>query len=60
MVSSRNPFLREKLSTVDLLVLTSSGQLLFIMKTLLTLFTKQATLNKEVNCTEPSRSVSVP
>jgi hypothetical protein len=35
---------RGKFSTVDLLVLTSSGQLLFILKILLTFLTKQATL----------------
>ncbi len=34
---------RRRLSTVDLLVLTSLDQLLFILKILLTFFTKQAT-----------------
>jgi hypothetical protein len=39
-----NPYWRGGLSTVDLLVLTSLDQLLFLLKILFTLFTKQATL----------------
>jgi len=38
------PFLKVRLSTVDLLVLTSSDLLLLILKTFLTFFAKQATL----------------
>jgi hypothetical protein len=45
---------------VDLLVLISLDQLLFILKVLLTSFTKQANLNEEVNGTEPSPFVSIP
>jgi hypothetical protein len=49
------------LTTVDLLVLTSLDQLLFILKILFTLFLfyKPGYLNEEVNCTEPSPSVSL-
>jgi hypothetical protein len=44
MPNSRNSYKRARLSAVDLLVLTSSDQLIFIVKILLTYFTKQATL----------------
>ncbi len=40
----RKSYWRRRLSTVDLHVLTSSDQLLFILKILFTSFTKQATL----------------
>ncbi len=43
----------EGISTVDLLVLASSDQLLLIMKLLSFFFTKQPIFNEEVNCTEP-------
>jgi hypothetical protein len=49
-----------RLSTVDLLVLTSLDQLLFTLQTLLTLFYKTSYLNKESNRTEPSPPISVP
>ncbi len=43
--SSREPLLKgERLSTDDLRVLTSLDQLIFTLKILLTLFTKEATL----------------
>jgi len=45
--------------TVDLLVLTSYNQLVLIFKYHL-LFYKTSYPNGEVNCTEPSLSVSVP
>jgi len=50
---------RARLSTVDLLVLTSINQLLFTMKILFT-FYKTSYLNKEANCSEPFPSVSIP
>jgi hypothetical protein len=37
---------REKISTVDLLVLTSSDQLVFILRLYLSLFTKQLDLKR--------------
>jgi hypothetical protein len=45
-----NPYLRGRISTVDLLVLISFDQLIFI----------SSYLNEEVNCTDPFPSVSVP
>jgi hypothetical protein len=54
---SRNPYLRGRLSMVDLLVLTSLDQLNFILKIIFTFFDEEV---KEVNCTESSPSVSVP
>jgi hypothetical protein len=47
-------------STVDLLVLTSSEQLLFVLKLHFSFFAKQPMPNEEVNCTEPFLSVRVP
>jgi hypothetical protein len=47
-----------RLSTVDLLALTSLDQLLLTQQILF--FYKTSYLNEEVNCTEPSPSVSVP
>jgi hypothetical protein len=49
---------RERLSTVDLLVLTSLYQLLFILKILFTFLTSY--FNEEVNCPEPSSLLSIP
>jgi hypothetical protein len=46
-----------RLSTVNLLVLTSLDQLVFILKIF---FYNTSYLNEEVTCTEPSASVSVP
>jgi hypothetical protein len=48
-----------KLSSVDLLVLTSSVQLLSKLKIVFTYF-KTSYLNEEVSCTEPSPSISIP
>ncbi len=42
----RNPNRRERLSTVDLLVLTSSDQLIFTLKISFAFVTKQATLRR--------------
>ncbi len=53
-----NPYWRTRLNTVDFLVLTSLDQLFFPIEILNCLFTSY--LNEEINCTEPSTSVSVP
>jgi len=45
---------------VDLLVLTSLDYLLFIWNILFTFFYKTSYLIAEVNCTDPSPSVSIP
>jgi hypothetical protein len=45
---------------VDLIVLTSLDHLLFKLKLLFTFFYKTTNLNEEVNCAEPSASVSIP
>jgi len=55
----REPLLKGKLSTVDLLALTGLDLMLLIFATLFTFFPKTSYLNQEVNCTEPSLSVSV-
>jgi hypothetical protein len=44
----------------DLLVLTILDQLLFVLKISSTCFYKTIYFNEEVNCTEPSPSVSIP
>ncbi len=49
-----------KLSSVDLFVLTSLEQVIFILKIIFTSFCKTSYLNQEVNCTEPSPSVWLP
>ncbi len=51
-----------RLSTVNLLVLTSLYKLLFYNENILYIlfFHKTSYLNEEVNCTEPSPSVSIP
>jgi hypothetical protein len=49
----------ESLSTVDLLVLTSLYQLLFILQTIFT-FYETSYLNVEINYSEHSLSISVP
>jgi hypothetical protein len=64
------PSWRERLCTVNLLVLTNLDHLLFILKTLFTFFREQASLmrrstvlslpNEEVNLTEPSLQISFP
>jgi hypothetical protein len=58
-VSAGNPYLRGRLNTVDLLVLTCLDQLILIIQILFT-FYKTSYLDEEANGTEPSRSVSVP
>jgi hypothetical protein len=54
LIQIRETLLRGRLSTVDLLVLTSLGQLLLILKIWFTLFTKHATLMRR-----PFPSVSI-
>jgi hypothetical protein len=49
----------KRLSTSDLLVLTTSYQLLLSLQTLFAVY-KTRYLNKMVNCTEPSPSVGLP
>jgi hypothetical protein len=49
-----------RLNTIDLLLLTSLDQLIFMLKILFQFFYKTSYLNEEVNCTEPSPSVSIP
>ncbi len=56
---TREPFLKGKASTVDLLVLTGLDQLPLKLQILLLSYTTSF-LNEEVNRTEPSPSVSVP
>ncbi len=51
-----NPYWKGRLSTIDLLVLTSLDQLFLYSQCYLHLLQN----NDEVNCTEPSPSVSVP
>jgi len=46
--------------TADLQVLTSLDKLIFRLKIVFTFFYKTSYLNEEVNCTEPSPSVSIP
>jgi len=49
-----NPYWRGRISTIELLILTSSNQLLFVLKLCIyNLFYETSYLNKEVNCTEP-------
>ncbi len=43
-VYTGNPYGRERISTVDLLILTSLDELIFILKMFVTFFTKQAAL----------------
>jgi hypothetical protein len=54
-----NPHSTGRISTVDLLVPTGSGQLLFFIETVFFFFYKTAYLNEEVNCTVLSLSVRV-
>ncbi len=54
-----NPYRRERVSTVDLLVLPSLDPLIFIIKLFL-LFYKKSYLNEEVNRTDHSPYVSLP
>ncbi len=56
---AREPLLKGRHSTVDLLTHTSLDQLLLVAQTLFTIY-KASYLNKEVNCTEPSPLISVP
>ncbi len=50
-VKAGNPIWRERISTVDLIVLASSDQLLFVLKKTIFLSYKTRYLNEEVNCT---------
>jgi hypothetical protein len=50
----------ERLSTADLLVLTSLDPAAFYFENISDLFHKTSYLNEEVNCTEPLPSVSLP
>jgi hypothetical protein len=52
-----NPYWTGRLSTIDLLVLTSLGELILTLKLHIYIFTKPTYLNEEVKCTEPFRSV---
>jgi hypothetical protein len=56
---TREASLKERLTTVGLLVLTSLDLTPFILKILFTYVTK-CYLNEEVKCTEPSSLISVP
>ncbi len=58
LVKIGSPYWKGRLSTVDLLVLTSLDQLLLIVNHYL-LFYKTSYLNGEVNCTLPSTKCSV-
>ncbi len=51
---NREPLPMERLSTVDLQVLTCLDKLLLILQASFTFFYKTSHLNEEVNCTEPS------
>ncbi len=60
MMIAGKSYLGGRFSTVDLLVLTSLDQFVSKLKILFFLFYKTSYLNEEVNCTEPSTSISVP
>jgi len=53
-------FWRGRLSTVDLLVLTSLDQILILLEILFTFFYKTSYPTEEINCTQPAPSVSIP
>ncbi len=53
------PYWKGRISTVDLLLLTSSDRLLTILNLYFSIFYRTTFLNKEVNRTEPSPSVRV-
>jgi hypothetical protein len=55
-VGSGNPYPKGRISTFDLLELTSLDQLIFKMKKYFPLYYKTSYLNEEVNRTEPSPS----
>jgi hypothetical protein len=59
-VSTGKPYGRGKLSTFDLLVLTSLNQLLYKLKKIFTFLQKTSYLNEEGNLTEPFPSVRIP
>jgi hypothetical protein len=59
LVIPGNPYWRDRISTADLLLLTSLDQLIFKMNEYFPLLQIRY-LNEEVNCTEPSRSYDVP
>jgi hypothetical protein len=54
-----NPDQRGRISTVDLILLTSPYQLLLILKNIFFIFYKPRYLNEEANNSEPSPSVRV-
>ncbi len=58
MQTTREPLLKGRLGTAELLVLTSLDQQLLISKTLFTFFSKTSYLNEEVKRTKPSSSAS--
>jgi hypothetical protein len=57
---SGKPHWRGRSSTVDLLELTSLDHLVFILKEIFSLYTKQVTLMRRLNGAEPSPSVNIP
>ncbi len=57
---SGNPYWRGSISTVDLLSLSSSDQLLFMLKRCFSFSYKTTNLNLEVKCTNPSPSIRIP
>ncbi len=60
IVLTRNPYKRERIGTVDLLISTCSDWALLILKNIIFLFTKTNNLNEEIKCTKPSTSARVP
>ncbi len=56
--ASGNPYGRGRVSTVDLLVITASAEVLFMLKLYFSVL-QTSYLNEEVNCVELSSSVSV-
>jgi hypothetical protein len=59
-MEAENPYRRESLSTLYLLVVTSLDHLHFLLTILFVSFNKTSYLNKEANCTEHFPLVSVP
>jgi len=59
-VRAEKSYWRGRLSTVDLLVLSRSDQLIFTLKILFTFFYKASYLNEEVICTVLAPSVGIP
>jgi hypothetical protein len=59
MVCTGESYYRERVSTVDLLVLTCSDQLLLILKVYIYFFYQTSYINEEGDCTEPSPTVRI-